>query len=63
MGSNYCTAPEVELNMRMTPFVDVFNAGCCLYHILSNGYFPFGSRYVLSVCVDVCESEGSQWLS
>jgi len=28
----------------MTPAVDVFNAGCLIYHILTDGYFPFGSR-------------------
>jgi len=42
----------IQLHMRMTPAVDVFNAGCLIYHILSDGYFPYGERYAHQTLCD-----------
>lgn len=39
-GKNYCVAPEVLENRKITAAVDIFAIGCCVFYMFF-GRFPY----------------------
>lgn len=40
------TNKYIDSRVRLTRSVDIFSAGCVFYYVLTNGFHPFGDRYI-----------------